>query len=137
MPTLKARLRSRWPYLLMYLSLMASGIVVGVAPTPGARQQLGFFLAVWIIFFIVGGAAGAYGIMRGTWFGEAFGLPLLATALLVYAVIIGLRFFTVIRTPGLLAFALLLFGFAFGLLGRWREVLRFLRTARELPHNGH
>lgn len=133
MPTIKHRLKLRWPYLLAYLCLVLTGVLVAVAPAPAARQLLQGFLPVWIGFFVAGGIFSAYSILRGRWTGEAFGLPLSSTALAVYAIILVMRFFgTLPRTLPMLASAALLFSFALLLLARWLEVLRLLRAAREI-----
>jgi hypothetical protein len=130
------RFQLRWPYLLMYLCLTFTGIIVAIAPSPTAQQQLRFFLPVWFVFFIVGGSSSALGIVLGRWSGEAVGLPLLSSALLIYAMILVIRVQGGGVTAPLIAFSLLLAGFGFGLLGRWFDVLKLLQAARELDHHG-
>lgn len=136
---LKHRLQLRWPHLLMYVCLITAGVVIAIEPTPTVTDQLRFFFPVWVSFFIVGGAASAYGILKGTWVGEAFGLPLASSALTIYGLILMVRFF--VSSSGLVttasfAFSLVLLAFGFGLFGRWREVLKFLKIAREME-DGH
>lgn len=133
MDRLSHRLRLRWPYLLMYCCLTATGVIVGLSPSDAVREQLRAFLLVWVIFFILGGVSSALGVVGKSWLGEAFGLPLLSSALAIYGIILIWRYSVEVNaSPAFLAFGLLLLGFGLGLYARWQEVMKLLRIAREM-----
>lgn len=129
------RLKLRWAILIKYLCLSTTGVLAAISPSQAAEEQLQFFLTIWIVFFVVGAVASTLGIILGRWSGEAFGLPLLSSALIIYAIILMVRF-QAGQLP-LLAFAFMIMGFGFGLLGRWLDVLKLLRAARRTNRHGN
>lgn len=132
--TLRARLKTKWPHIAIYLLLFVAGCLAFVYRSPAVEQRLSpWALYIWSSFFVLGGASSTYGMLRGNWGGEALGLPLLWAASTVYGAALTLRGFV---GPGenngpAIVTGLIITSLAVYLLGRWCEAIQMLRISRE------
>lgn len=137
---LAARLRTRWPLLLMYVVLVAAGVVSLVAPSRLVYSLIpGWVTVVWACFFVAGGGAAAVGVVRGDWAGEVIGLPLAASACALYsgALLVQATAFSG-RVSGAVVFvALLSAAYALGLAERWLTASSLLRITRRVGDGGN
>lgn len=116
----------------MYILLTVAGVLVLVAPTLTVADSLATLLAhIWAYFFILGGTFSTYGLIRGVLWGEALGLPMASASTLMYGIIITERFVSDESGLGALIIGMLFIAYAFGLVGRWIEVMHILRIARQ------
>lgn len=134
MPVTLPRLRAKWPLLLMYLVLVAAGVVSLVKPSPLVYSLIpGWVTIVWACFFTAGGAASAIGVARGDWAGEVIGLPLASSACALYSGALLVQATAFDQAAGAVVFvALLSAAYALGLAERWLIASSLLRLSRRV-----
>lgn len=70
-----------------YLLVLIAGIIAVVKPTPTVYSVVSAWVVyAWALFFLVGGAIALVGAVSGYRIGEIIGIPLIASASLVYGV---------------------------------------------------
>lgn len=129
-------LRPRYLALWMYLSYTLAGVMFVIFPSENTpRDAVGFFsLVIWHLFLVSGSFVSLIGVMRKRPALEATGIPLLASALVGYVVILLASAGTPAGSRFGLAFLFL--SSAIGLIGRMVELLRFSRIAVDLDKRG-
>lgn len=111
--------------MLLYAVVTSAGLAASVWAPPVMLEVIGAqWSRVWGLFLLFGGLVCLIGVLmprgtRGDWFGEFVAIPLVASAVAVYA---GVALKTVDLVPGRLAGALLLLGLAVLISVRWFRV---------------
>jgi hypothetical protein len=132
-------MRPRWLAAATYLASLAASVVLIVFPGSSLREGVAATLVVTFHAFLgVGSAIGLYGAARKRSAIEATGIPLVATALLSYSILLFASVFTGRSdSPGAAGgIGLLLLSFALGLSGRCWECLSIMNTSVELHDRG-
>lgn len=114
----------RWSRVAGYTMMTAAGVGAALVPTPSVEQVTGRLVYLWAAFLVGGGALSAGGAFTDRWIGEHVGLPLLAAAFAVYAIVLA----SLLSPAGLVA-SLTLGAFSLLLCGRWRDVVAIRREA--------
>lgn len=116
---------------LAYLLLILVGVMAAIVPAPSYQATGGSVLTyVWAGFLIVGGILGVAEVFVGTLWTEIFGLCLLITAVLSYAVALISRSFVDMWRPPYAGITILVCSLL--LAHRLVEIYRFLQSTRRL-----
>lgn len=136
MPTVQTIMRPRYIAFWTYLSYMLAAVVFVLTPTEDTpRYGVGFIaLFVWHLFLFMGSAISLVGVIRRHPAIEAIGIPLLASALLGYIVLLEASAIGPVGSRA--GMGLVLISTILGLIGRMIEVLRLSRIATELDRKG-
>lgn len=115
----------------MYAGLVLSGFLTGFFPSTVVTAQVNLPITyTWSACMIASASLCLYGSITDKWIGEFSGIPLLASVLTFYAGAIGFSAYDD-RNLIVLAFGLILFSFALGLMARWQDVRVIKRQAVE------
>nr|MDT0660873.1 hypothetical protein [Micromonospora sp. DSM 115978] len=122
-----AALPRRWSRVAGFVLFGAAGAGAALWPTPSVRDATGSLVYVWATWLIGGGLLAAIGSATDRWIGEYLGLPLLAAAFAVYAVVLAST-----GRPGGLTAAAVLGAVACIVWARWRDIDLIRREATRL-----
>lgn len=124
----------RWVRSTTYLIFIGAGLVSLAAPSRVLEAELGHsWTLAWGIYLAAGGVLCLAGSATDRWLGEFAGLPLIGSAIFVYAAII---LSTVTEATWRLPPGLILMAFDVLLLDRWLDV-RAISIASQRAHTPH
>lgn len=120
----------KWFRVTAYFCMGTAGVLLLLSPLLDQvfDSTIGITMS---IFLAAGGACAFFGALVEQWWGEYVGIPLLASAFSVFAVVSLQDGFEVAPYIALANF-LLLFSLALALLARWRDVRAVFRLAIHL-----
>ncbi|GAA4992602.1 hypothetical protein WHI96_07990 [Pseudonocardia tropica] len=124
--------RQRWLLVPFYGFLFVAGLIALGHPSAAVSMSASpLFTWVWAGFYVVGGFTCTVGALFKSLWGEAAGLPLIASASAIYGTAVLLTY-SDREDAAYLVVGLLLMSQALGLFDRWLGVMSLLSRVREL-----